>query len=1200
MKEKAKRISFALILLLLLLSVIPAQAEAAAATGPEQIVLSLTGEPTEMAVTWCDKDDSSDRTVVYGTDPGLSGAYTISADTTVSVSGLHYYEATMTSLSPGQTYYYRVGSDGNMSGIKSFKAESAGSDYEFIYLGDVQFAAGGSMETEYDAWSSLVQGAYAKNTPAAFFLQGGDMVNNGQNPEEWQSILKRGEVTFSEVPLVSVPGNHESNDESGKPVLWSKIFDLPDNGPAGFKEEFYSFDYGNSHITCLNSNILSNEQLNYGTMTAADFDRIKAWIADDLSSSSKKWKIVVLHHPAYIVVSDSVAEKVLDEWAPIFEDNGVSLVFCGHQHVYMRTCPMFDREISTDSGITYIMGNSGSKFYASAEVPYDACMIANQSTYQTVSVATSGITVKTYDASGSLLDSAVVVEPTATEHAISLSYDAAVATVTAPAVKISGSAVTVNVSNIASGKQVQSVAVEDKNGRNYNVTTLTANSAYSFAMPNRSVTVKVLFENSSTPPGPSDTYYTCSVSTGGDPIWNIGIASSGISPDDSSKIKAGYTVTVSVSRAADAINASLKGLNVSGGSSAVTVTAVPTPTKAKGKYQFTMPEANVTISPEASYESLKIYARQSASDSYSLKDTLSRNEMPVSGINAYYTGYDSFPTAVVGKAEEYVYLEDLLKACGIELTNSSSIEVSAIDGATRTYTYDFLYGSSRYYYPELNSKSSSGKKVVKPMLVIRGYQSRYIDLPSGSTIDAMAADTAMAYRFAFGQTQEDFNNGTPSLDHVTVRDFLKWTNSIKVTGYKAVEEEKVPEDGGAGGGGGVAVDAEIVINKEGVAAVKLEEAAIKESLNKALEKAKTENAIPQINISVATGSGIKAVEVTVPKAVMKELASTESLLVRVSTPFGSATLDSETLETIRKQNSDQEIKITIAPVEKSQIKNTDGREMTGDIVGITITSGTKEVTEFGGRTMKIQIPFTPDPAKNVKGYYVVWLADDGKSRRMPGAGYDSADRAMEFDTTHLSTFAVAYTTNTAVNVFSDVGEDAWYAPYATFVTEKGYFQGTDKTTFGPDVAMTRAMLVTVLGRINSVDTAEYTKSAFGDVGISSWYGGYAQWAYQNGIVSGVGAGRFAPNQPVTREQLSEIFANYYKWKNASGKTAPIGDASSIRLKYKDGDQISGWANDGVAFCVEKEWLSGYPDGNFKPSRTASRAEVAKMLKSVCE
>ena len=106
---------------------------------------------------------------------------------------------------------------------------------------------------------------------------------------------------------------------------------------------------------------------------------------------------MVMHHPAYAVVSDAVAAAVLEQWVPLFETAQVDLVLCGHQHVYMRSKQLH--------GVTYVMGVSGAKHYATAEVSYDVVQIGGVSNYQLIETDSDSLTLTCYDPQGQTLDS---------------------------------------------------------------------------------------------------------------------------------------------------------------------------------------------------------------------------------------------------------------------------------------------------------------------------------------------------------------------------------------------------------------------------------------------------------------------------------------------------------------------------------------------------------------------------------------------------------------------------------------------------------------------------------------------------------------------------------------------------------------------------------------------------------------------------
>lgn len=115
----------------------------------------------------------------------------------------------------------------------------------------------------------------------------------------------------------------------------------------------------------------------------------------------------------------------------------------------------------------------------------------------------------------------------------------------------------------------------------------------------------------------------------------------------------------------------------------------------------------------------------------------------------------------------------------------------------------------------------------------------------------------------------------------------------------------------------------------------------------------------------------------------------------------------------------------------------------------------------------------------------------------------------------------------ATNPFTDVSKKDWYYDSVMYALRNGLFMGTSDTDFSPDGTMTRAMFVTVLGRIAEINLGEYEKaSEFTDVAAGSYYGPYVRWATEKGITSGIGKGRFDPNGLVTREQMAALLVRF--------------------------------------------------------------------------
>ena len=163
--------------------------------------------------------------------------------------------------------------------------------------------------------------------------------------------------------------------------------------------DHYSFDYGNCHFTVLNSNWM-------GRPDSGDYDRISRWLREDLRQSRQLWKIVVFHHPPYPVAPDWRAEVLQEHWVPILEENGVDLVFVGHQHLYMRTKPLKDGRIQPEGeGIVYLMGNAGTKHYSfQSAADYVAVLLTRVQNYQIVELRGNSLTVTSKDWQGNVVD----------------------------------------------------------------------------------------------------------------------------------------------------------------------------------------------------------------------------------------------------------------------------------------------------------------------------------------------------------------------------------------------------------------------------------------------------------------------------------------------------------------------------------------------------------------------------------------------------------------------------------------------------------------------------------------------------------------------------------------------------------------------------------------------------------------------------
>ena len=172
------------------------------------------------------------------------------------------------------------------------------------------------------------------------------------------------------------------------------------------------------------------------------------------------------------------------------------------------------------------------------------------------------------------------------------------------------------------------------------------------------------------------------------------------------------------------------------------------------------------------------------------------------------------------------------------------------------------------------------------------------------------------------------------------------------------------------------------------------------------------------------------------------------------------------------------------------------------------------------------------------------------------------------------------------NPFGDVRESDWFYRSVKFAYAGGLMRGVSDTEFSPDTDVTRAMFVMILYRIEKEPQAGST--SFADVEIGDYYEKAVAWANANGIVSGVSEKRFAPNEPITREQMATIIYRYAAFKGydirASGKIA-----------YTDSSDISDYAKDAVSWAAEEALMAGHADGRFLPRENATRAQTAAVF-----
>ncbi len=179
----------------------------------------------------------------------------------------------------------------------------------------------------------------------------------------------------------------------------------------------------------------------------------------------------------------------------------------------------------------------------------------------------------------------------------------------------------------------------------------------------------------------------------------------------------------------------------------------------------------------------------------------------------------------------------------------------------------------------------------------------------------------------------------------------------------------------------------------------------------------------------------------------------------------------------------------------------------------------------------------------------------------------------------------------AAPLFSDVPENAWFTRSILSLVEQGIVSGTGNGRFSPDAPLTRGAFVTMLAR-SYLTPAQYNDYAFQgpfkDVSVNGYANPFINWAWENGVVSGVSSTSFAPERPVTRQEMAVMVVNF---ANTVGRVFPH---TADPLTFSDDELISPFAREAVAVCQQAGVLNGYKDGTFRPRHRATRGEAAVL------
>ena len=509
---------------------------------------------------------------------------------------------------------------------------------------------------------------------------------------------------------------------------------------------------------------------------------------------------------------------------------------------------------------------------------------------------------------------------------------------------------------------------------------------------------------------------------------------------------------------------------------------------------------------------------------------------------------------------------------------------------------------------------------------------------TGSTAPDLSSPEADKDYKVEGLVGADTLSGTVTLDYAQTLDMSKTgKTAINITGTlsndnyaityvsgtltvsKQSSSDGGSSSGGSGGGGGSSsggsngsgsndntnqpeapVTGEtkpIQPDKNGNAAV--DNSSVQSAIDKAKQDAKkngtTENGIG-VTVPITPAAGQTSFNVTIKEQTLDLLVKENVRQFTVATDhLVSVNIGLDTLKQLDTAYAGGDIILRADKVDalrSTEAKATIGTRPTYDL-SLVYLSGGKEtpIANLNGHTISVRLPYTPANGEQTGNLYAVYVDDAGKVEWITKSSYNASLKAVVFETGHFSVYGVGY--KTFVPAFTDI-TGHWAADNILFAASRGLLSGTSDTTFSLDTGMTRGMFMTALGRLAGINPDSYQTGKFTDVKADAYYAPYVNWAAQIGIVEGVTATTFAPDTNINREQMAVIMKNY---------AAKLGYDLPQTLKavtFADNTQISSWAKDAVKSMQQAGILAGKNENKFDPKGTATRAEVATVLRRFVE
>ena len=359
----------------------------------------------------------------------------------------------------------------------------------------------------------------------------------------------------------------------------------------------------------------------------------------------------------------------------------------------------------------------------------------------------------------------------------------------------------------------------------------------------------------------------------------------------------------------------------------------------------------------------------------------------------------------------------------------------------------------------------------------------------------------------------------------------------------------------------------------------------------------------------------------IPTDTLKEIAravndsSNDASALTIKLTDGSITFDGKALAAIVDQSKGSEIRISLDSIRETRLNDAQHAALkeldVQTVYDAYIVSNGVRISDLKGGSATVTAPYTLKNSQQAKGLVVWYVAESGEKEEVP-ASY--GNKEIRFTVTHFSNYILTYDAERVkeetpagtdyktcpqdatcpISAFSDAGPTAWYHDGVHYVLDNGIMSGMGNGLFAPNSETSRAMIAQILWNMEGRPVVNFLMT-YKDVDQEAWYAEAIRWANSEGLMDGYGNDRFGPNDTMTREQLVTVM---YRYAQRKGIDVSVGEDTNI-LSYDDAYDVSEWAASAMQWAVGSGLISGRTSSTLNPKDTATRAEIATIMMRYC-